>query len=114
MITRFEQLQSTKIEKMKGGTNTAILHKVIDLPQNLNVYAKIILEQGSSIGLHTHIEDEEIIYVLKGHPKIIDDGLEQRLNPGDINICLRNHTHTVINDQEEITELLAVVVKKGE
>lgn len=111
MITRFEQLPITKLYHMKGGTDTANLNKVTNLPQNLNVYARITLEQGASIGLHTHTEDEEIIYVLKGNPKIIDDGNEQRLKVGDINICLKNHSHTVINDLEETTELLAVVVK---
>ncbi len=111
MISRFDQLQEVKIENMKGGLNTAILNKVTDLPKNLNVYARITLKPNTSIGLHTHTLDEEIIYVLKGTPKIIDDGIESRLNEQDINICLKNHSHTVINDTQDVVELLAVVVK---
>ncbi len=67
---------------------------------------------GASIGLHTHTDSSEIIYVLSGSGKNICDGIEERLNPGDTHYCKKGSNHTFINDGNEDLIFLAIVPKQ--
>ena len=67
---------------------------------------------GASIGLHTHTDSSEIIYVLSGSGKNICNGIEERLNPGDTHYCKKSSNHTFINDGNEDLIFLAIVSKQ--
>lgn len=56
---------------------------------------------GSSIGLHTHDDSSEAIFIISGHGKAIYDGREEKLGPGDCTFCPKDHEHTLINDGDE-------------
>jgi quercetin dioxygenase-like cupin family protein len=67
---------------------------------------------GASIGLHTHTDSSEIIYVLSCSGKNICDGIEERLIPGDVHYCKKGSNHTFINDGNEDLIFLAIVPKQ--
>ncbi len=62
---------------------------------------KNVLEPGSTIGRHTHQGTEELWLVLEGRARVIDDGEEAELGPGDANLVRDGGTHelTVLGDQ---------------
>ena len=67
------------------------------------------LEPGASIGLHTHEDNSEVIYLLRGSGKVLmDDGVE-RLLPGQAHYCPMGHTHSLINDGDTTLEFLGIV-----
>ena len=107
---RFEEIEKVKVENMRGGKGAIYLQKVkVAMP--CKMYAKITLPKGSSIGLHTHIDDQEIIYCLEGNATLISDGVKSPFKKGDINVNFKNHEHSVINDSEDDVILLAVVTE---
>ncbi|MBQ4060877.1 MAG: cupin domain-containing protein, partial [Bacilli bacterium] len=67
------------------------------------------IPKGSSIGIHTHEIDEEVIYVLKNKGVIIVDGIESQLTEGMISLCKRGRNHSIKNIYDEDLVLLAVV-----
>lgn len=77
---------------------------------NKIMYGKLI--PGASIGLHTHTDSSEIIYIISGSGKNICNGIEERLNPGDVHYCKKGDNHTFINDTNEDLIFFAVVPKQ--
>lgn len=70
------------------------------------------LDQGSSIGLHTHEGNCEFIYIFSGKAKfIMDDSIEYGV-PGQIHYCPEGHTHSMINEDPEPLVFLGVIPKQ--
>jgi len=58
-----------------------------------------VLPVGSSIGLHTHADDDEEIYiVIDGHGEMIVGGQHLRIGPGDVIVNRPGGTHGLSND----------------
>ena len=64
---------------------------------------------GASIGLHTHTGNCEIIYVLSGSGRCIDDGTEYPVTAGMCHYCPEGHTHSIINTGDTVLKLLGVL-----
>lgn len=111
MIKNINDFVKSEVKNMRGGTGNIYLQKVSPILDNMKMYAKIIIPKGSSIGVHTHEEDEEMIYVLKNKGIIIIDGKESKLEEGMISICRKGRNHSIKNIYDEDLELLAVVTK---
>ena len=77
---------------------------------NKIMYGKLI--PGASIGLHTHTDSAEIIYVISGSGKNICEGIEERLVAGNSHYCKKGESHTFINDSNEDLIFFAVVAKE--
>ena len=73
---------------------------------------KIMLITGASIGLHTHTNSSEIIYIISGSGKNICEGKEERLHEDDVHYCKEGSSHTFINDSNEDLIFFAVVAKQ--
>ena len=109
MKINFNELEFEKKDNFNGG-NLYYLVKTYNDGLNKIMMGKLI--PGASIGLHTHTDSSEIIYVLSGSGKNICDGIEERLNPGDTHYCKKSSNHTFINDGNEDLIFLAIVPKQ--
>ena len=69
----------------------------------------LTLPAGSSIGLHTHEGNCEIIHVLSGSGVCHDDGQDVALRAGMTHYCPEGHSHGIDNDGAEPLVLLAVL-----
>ena len=67
------------------------------------------LEKGNSIGLHTHTDSSEVIYVISGTGIMTCDGIEEIVSSGDVTYCPMGHNHTFRNDNDEDLIFFAVV-----
>ena len=70
---------------------------------------KGVLAPGCSIGLHSHQNSSEIVYILSGTGKALFDEACETLSPGDCHYCPRGHSHSLINDGAEELRFFAVV-----
>ena len=70
------------------------------------------LVPGASIGMHTHEDSCEMIYILSGHGSVIFDGERSRVNAGVCHYCPEGHTHSLINDSDTDLDFFAVVPKQ--
>ncbi len=109
MKINFDEITAEKKEHFNNGEK---YYEVKTVNDGLNkiMYGKLI--PGASIGLHTHTDSSEIIYILSGSGKNICDGKEERLTVGDCHYCPKNSSHTFINDGNEDLIFFAVVPKQ--
>ncbi len=113
MIRRSSEQLRKELSEFQGGTGT--LHaRVLVTPEELlgrgRVFNRMEVPPGSSIGLHAHTGDFEIIYILSGRGTAVDDGAEAVLEAGDILYTGDGHTHALRCEGPEPLEILAVVL----
>ena len=84
-------------------------YKVIDV-ENGSMTIKVTLNAGHSMNYHSHKNRDEVWVVIEGRGRTIVDGMEQKINTGDVVSIAAGCRHTVIAD----TELKLVEVQIGE
>jgi len=57
----------------------------------------LVLYPGSSIGLHPHLDDEEIYFVILGEGVMTVDGEDQPIGPGSVVLTLSGSYHGLRN-----------------
>ena len=67
------------------------------------------LVPGASIGMHTHEDSSEIIFITSGRGSVILDGAASPVYAGLCHYCPKGHTHSLVNDSDADLEFLAVV-----
>ena len=110
MLLNFDQIEEKVIPKMRGGEGEMITRMFV------NEDTKIMrgcLTPGSTIGLHTHETDSEMIFILSGAGKVLCDGEYEPLSAGSVHYCPKGHAHSLINDGDEDLEILAMVPNHG-
>ncbi len=106
MIIDFNAMEEQHLPEFKGGEGEFIAHMRTDELGKI-IYGK--LEPGSTIGLHTHETDSEIIYILSGKADFLyDDGTEE-VGPGGCHYCPKGHSHSMRNKGTEDLVFFAVV-----
>ena len=67
---------------------------------------------GSSIGMHTHTDSCEVIYILSGTASITMNGVTETVAAGQAHYCPKGGTHTMKNHGDGELCFLAVVPKQ--
>lgn len=111
MIINFNEIKSTPMENFHGGEKTTFVSKYSD---ELNSIMKVTLESGATIGLHRHIVNSEIVYILSGKGKMITDGNTEELCAGMCSYCPAGSEHTLINTGDEELVMFAVIPRQIE
>jgi quercetin dioxygenase-like cupin family protein len=108
MIIDFNKLDMNKQEKMRNGEGYVGIQKYND-PNKM--IAKITIPPQSSIGFHTHVEDEEIVYVIEGNGTCIDGENKRNIKTGDVNFTRKGESHSIINTSDFDLVILAIINK---
>lgn len=106
MVLNWDAMEEQAFPRFKGGEGTTYGKMVFD---GMNRMLMARLAPGVSIGLHTHDTSSEIIHVLGGRARIIMDGVEEVVLPGQLHYCPKGHAHTTISDGGEELVMLAIV-----
>ena len=101
-----ENIKEIKLDNFNGGTGYLKAYMYTD---EINKILRGVLEKGCSIGMHTHEDTSEIIYIISGKGKSICDGNTEYLEEGNIHYCEKGSTHTLINEYEEPLVFFAVI-----
>ncbi len=104
----FKKQEKICIKEFKGGLGELFLKKFEDDSVKI---MNSFLSKGSTIGLHTHTCDNEIIYVISGTGYVVCDGVREELKPKTVHYCPKNSEHTIVNDGDEELQMYAIVVK---
>ena len=110
MLIQFDAMPDTVLDRFKGGEGTLISKMYTDA--NGKIMRGTLLP-GSTIGLHAHQGNSEIIYILSGTGKVLYDGAYETLAPGSCHYCPMGHEHSLINDSENELCFLAIVPEHG-
>jgi mannose-6-phosphate isomerase-like protein (cupin superfamily) len=98
---------------MKGGEGVFDVRQIVPaalLEGAGRQFAYGQLKPRASVGRHTHENDIEICYFLKGTGTVIDDGVPTEVGAGDCNIVPRHHSHEIVNSGTESLEYIALVL----
>lgn len=102
----FSKIEEKAIANFRGGEKEARL-KIYD--DGLNKIMQARLAPGASIGMHTHSDNSEIIFLTSGRGHLIYDGERIELSAGDVHYCPKGHSHSLINDSDAELGFSAIV-----
>ncbi len=100
-------------ENMRGGKGTIEFTHIFNQAELLDksrLCSKITINSGCSIGLHEHVNEEEIYYIIKGKGIIDDNGVKQEVCVGDAVLTGGGATHSIENASDEPLQLLAIIL----
>ena len=106
MLFNFDDMEETILHNFNGGKNDTKAKMFID--ENVKILYGT-LEPGSSIGLHTHEKNSEVVFALSGEAVVTMDGKEEILKPGMVHYCPMGHSHGMRNNKDEDFVMYAVV-----
>jgi len=109
MIIDFDRIKEERHDNFKGGEKYALLKMYSD---DINTIIMGRLETGASVGLHTHTDSSEIIYIIRGNGKVLYDGREEAVKSGSCHYCPKGHAHSLINNGNVEMVFYAVVPKQ--
>lgn len=113
MIRRAEEMLQEVRDKMRGGKGKVeILHifQRHELEGSARLCAKITLQPGCSIGYHTHDDEEEIFYIIRGIGTVNDNGKEDTVRAGDAILTGGGAGHGIANTGDEPLEIMATIL----
>ena len=114
MIIRFDDIPLSVFPAFKGGEKEFEANMFFD---GTNRIFKGCLKPGASIGLHTHEDSCETIFILSGSGVILEDGQDGELtdkdvSTGDCLYCPKGKTHSLCNRSEAGNLIFYAVVSQ--
>ncbi len=113
MVRKESEFRTEIREHARGGEGKVIFRHLLESHEYANkgrLMGKIILEPGSSIGTHTHENEMEIYYFLRGVASVVDNGEPCKLYPGEVLLTQSGQSHSIRNDGEENLEYIAMIL----
>ena len=116
MIIDFETMDVTILPEFKGGEKEFAANMFFD---GTNRIFKGRLIPGASIGMHTHDDSCEVIFVLEGKGTIVekeagsDVETAKKVKTGDCLYCQLGNSHSLRNTEEEGDLVFYAVVPKA-
>lgn len=102
----FSKIELSVLPSFKGGEKELRAKMFFD---GTNRIMEGLLVPGASIGMHTHEDSSEIIFITAGSGSVIFDGEKTPVSEGICHYCPKGHSHSLVNDSGEDLEFLAVV-----
>ena len=115
MIIDFNKMDVTVLPNFKGGEKEFAANMFFD---GTNRIFKGVLVPGATIGMHTHDDSCEVIFILSGQGTIVEKepGIESETSSpvasGDCLYCPKGHSHSLQNTAEEGDLVFYAVVPK--
>ncbi|MBR2064297.1 MAG: cupin domain-containing protein [Bacteroidales bacterium] len=110
MIIKPNDIETSILENFKGGDKHLEAKMFYDGTNRILTRAKLI--QGASIGMHTHDDSCEVIFILEGCGSIVEEGIRKAVQAGDCLYCPKGGSHSLVNDSEADLIFCAVVPKQ--
>ena len=107
--------QSVEIrEAMRGGAGKVTVRHYLkpeEIKARTRLCAELILPPGTSIGVHDHVDEDEIYIIQKGRGVMTDGGKEFPVAEGDAILTGQGASHSVKNTGAEDLVVTAIIIK---
>lgn len=110
MILRQSEIETSHLKNFKGGEKH--LEAKIHFDGTNRILTRARLIPGASIGMHTHDDSCEVIFILEGRGSILEDGTNKEVQAGDCLYCPKGGSHSLVNDSDEDLVFCAVVPRQ--
>lgn len=107
MVIDFEKERQIEVKNMNNGEGSVIAYLYPYCPERKVIFSRI--QPHSSIGTHVQTTGDDVNYVLSGKGYAVYDGIREELKPGVCHICLKGHSHSIVNDSDEELVLFSFV-----
>ena len=113
MIRNFQSAPSAwgAAHEGKGRVKNALLYGDADFSTNLRFVIYTELPPGTSIGYHTHGNDEEVYVILEGRGTMTIDGKAHEVCAGDVILNKPYGSHGLENTSDDILKILVFEVQ---
>jgi quercetin dioxygenase-like cupin family protein len=101
--------EKEEVKNLRGGLGSCFVEKAKELMVNCKMYARITILPGSSIGMHVHDVDEEMVYVLSGSGKAYIGDEFIQIKQGEAHYAKQGKNHSIINDTKDNLVILAII-----
>lgn len=112
MIKKTELVE--EYNELHGGQGRVLVERNItkaDGIQGLDMFAKVSIDVGASIGYHEHVKDAEGYFIVEGEGIFIDNGeIEKPVQKGDFCFIYKGQGHGMINTGKHPLQLIAIVI----
>ncbi len=112
MIRRYDEMQTTVKEQMRGGTGSVTLRALAEegSVKHCRLFSEIVLEQGCSIGEHDHVNETEYYWITEGEGIVTEADGEKKVRKGDLVVTGGGASHAIRNEQEEPLKFVAIII----
>lgn len=112
MIIRKSQIRidESNLKNGKGLIKREFIVESDNLREKAKLFSKITIPPGNSIGMHDHVDDFEIYYILKGRGKVLDNDEFVEVSEGDAIYTADGNKHCIENIGNEDLEFIATVI----
>ena len=113
MVRRHEEQPVTINQHMRGGEGGIRLEGILtpaEMYEKGRLFSRLTIAPGCSIGRHTHENEMETFYMIKGIAEFDDNGEKVTLRPGDAAYTASGGSHSIANSGAEDVELLALIL----
>lgn len=107
MVIRQADIEISHLENFKGGEKHLEAKMFFDGTNRILTNARLI--PGASIGMHTHEDSCEVIFILEGRGSLLEDGTKKEVQAGDCLYCPKGGSHSLVNDSGSDLLFCAVV-----
>lgn len=110
MVIRQNEIEISHLENFKGGDKHLDARMFFDGTNRILTQARLI--PGASIGMHTHEDSCEVIFILEGSGSILEEGTKKTVQAGDCLYCPKGGSHSLVNDSDADLVFCAVIPKQ--
>jgi mannose-6-phosphate isomerase-like protein (cupin superfamily) len=95
----------------KGSVKNASLYDAVDFSTNLRFIIYSELKPGTSIGYHTHENNEEVYVILEGRGIMTINGQTHEVRAGDVILNKPYGSHGLENSSDTVLKILVFEVQ---
>ena len=103
-----------KRNAMRGGTGEVTVRHYLkpeEIKARTRLCAELVLSPGASIGVHDHVDEDEIYIIQKGQGIMTDGGKEIAVEAGDAVLTGQGASHSIKNTGAGDLVVTAVIIK---
>lgn len=113
MIKRASDLTTEVFPNRFGGNGELRVTKLLEMDQlqgKGRLFARNLLQPGSSLGWHEHKGDIEAYYIVVGEGTVDDNGTKVQVKAGDVVYTNNGESHSIENTGTENLEFIALIL----
>lgn len=99
---------------MRGGEGEVTVRHYLkpeEITARTRLCAELILPPGAGIGVHDHMDEDEIYLIQRGRGMMTDGGKEIQVETGDAILTGKGASHSIRNTGQEDLVVTAVIIK---
>lgn len=114
MIKKKNAQESETREGMRGGNGRVTVRhyfKPEEIKARTRLCAELTISPGASIGVHDHVDEDEVYIIQKGQGMMTDGGREFPVEAGDAILTGQGASHSIRNTGTEDLLVTAIIIR---